>query len=60
MAGAVVDHVLIQLSQTGDEALMVETVFYGQANPKEAIRGHFFLLPDPASLELLLNAVGEQ
>ncbi len=60
MAGAVVDHVLIQLSQNSDQALMVETEFYGQSDPEEAIRGHFFLLPDPASLKLLLEAVGKR
>lgn len=58
MAGAVVDYVLIELSQAGDLALMVETEFHG-ANPEiELIKGHFFLLPDPASLDLILNAVG--
>jgi chemotaxis protein CheC len=57
MAGAVVDYVLIQLSQVGDQALMVETEFYGRSEPEDAIRGHFFLLPDAASLELVLHAV---
>jgi chemotaxis protein CheC len=57
MAGAVVDHVLIQLSQSGEQALMVETEFFGQKEPADAIRGHFFLLPDAVSLDLLLQAV---
>ena len=58
MAGAVVDYVLIQLSQAGDQALMVETEFHGRKST-EAVRGHFFLLPDPASLEVVLDAVGQ-
>jgi len=58
MTGAVVDHVLIELSQEGDRALMVETEFYGDGAEEDAVRGHFFLLPDPGSLQLILNAVG--
>jgi chemotaxis protein CheC len=58
MAGAVVDYVLIELSQAGDLALMVETEFHGTNPELELIKGHFFLLPDPASLDLILNAVG--
>ncbi len=59
MAGAVVDFVLIELSQTGELALMVETEFHGTDPRQETIKGHFFLLPDPASLHLILDAVGE-
>lgn len=58
MAGAVVDHVLIDLSQSGDLAMMVETNFSGEADQELAIKGHFFLLPDPATLNIFLNAVG--
>jgi len=58
MAGAVVDSVLIELSEAGDLALMVETEFHGVASGVEGIKGHFFLLPDPASLDFLLAAVG--
>lgn len=58
MAGAVVDQVLIELSQAGDLALMVETEFHGVAPGAEGIKGHFFLLPDPASLGFILEAIG--
>lgn len=58
MAGAVVDHVLIELSMAGDLALMVETEFQGDSPIQEAIRGHFFLLPDPPSLDIILKAAG--
>jgi len=58
MAGAVVDSVLIELSQAGDLALMVETEFHGVAPGAEAIKGHFFLLPDPDTLGFILDAVG--
>lgn len=58
MAGAVIDYVLIELSQEGDLALMVETEFHGVTAATQGIKGHFFLLPDPASLGLILDAVG--
>lgn len=55
MAGAVIDYVLIELGEVGDLALMVETEFFGE---DEKISGQFFLLPDPASLKIILNAIG--
>ena len=58
MAGAVVDNVLIELSEAGDLALMVETEFHGRGPRAEAVKGHFFLLPDPSSLGLILDVVG--
>jgi len=58
MAGAVVDHVLIDLSQSGDFAMMVETDFGGEPDQALAIKGHFFLLPDPVTLNIFLSSVG--
>ncbi|NIQ10184.1 MAG: chemotaxis protein CheC, partial [Gammaproteobacteria bacterium] len=43
MAGAVVDYVLIDLSKSGDWAMMVETDFSGEIGQELAIKGHFFL-----------------
>ena len=57
MAGAVVDGVLIDLSQGGDMALMVETGFHAAGGAEDSIRGHFFLLPDPRTLEIFLTAL---
>jgi len=58
MAGAVVDHVLIDLGRAGDLALMLETEFYGLGCEPAAIKGHFFVLPDPDSLQTVLHALG--
>lgn len=52
MAGAVLDYVLIELSQEGETALLIETEFISE----NRITGHFFLLPDPDSLRLLLES----
>ncbi|GLI37702.1 chemotaxis protein CheC [Geobacter hydrogenophilus] len=55
MVGAVIDYALIELGEIGDLALMVETDFFGE---EEKINGQFFLLPDPVSLKIILNAIG--
>jgi chemotaxis protein CheC len=60
MAGAVVDYVLIELSQAGDQALMIEAIFSGSSNQSFTIKGHFFLLPDPATLDIFLRTIGVQ
>ena len=53
MAGAIVDYILIELGQESDLTLVVETQFICMDT---TIRGHFFLLPDPNSLKLILEA----
>lgn len=58
MAGAVVDYVLIDLSQSGNLALMVETEFSGAPEREALIKGHFFLMPDPKTLDVFLSLVG--
>lgn len=54
MAGAVVDHIVTQLSLDGDCALLMETEFH-TPHGRPAIGGHLFLLPDAASLGLILR-----
>jgi chemotaxis protein CheC len=53
MAGAIVEYVLIQMGEENDKVLVVEAVFAGA---EKGIQGHFFLLPDPKSLRLILQA----
>ena len=55
MAGAILNVVLIQLGQMGDHALVIETQFNADEGD---IKGHFFLVPDPGSLDTILAAVG--
>ena len=57
MAGAVLDQILGELGETG-RALLVETEFHGEASLPEVIRGHFLILPDPATLEAILAGAG--
>lgn len=58
MAGAVADGVLIDLSKKGDLALVMEADFLDRSDVSSALGGHFFLLPDPESLKIILDALG--
>jgi chemotaxis protein CheC len=54
MAGAILNTVLLDLGLMGDYALLIETQF---SLTHRKINGHFFLIPDPDSLELVLNTL---
>jgi len=56
MAGAIVDYILIELSCKSQFALLVESEF---SEPEAKVTGHFFLIPDPEGLELILHAIGK-
>lgn len=58
MAGAIVDSVLIDLAEKDDLALMMEAEFHDRSGAQSALGGHFFLLPDPESLNIVLDALG--
>ncbi|WP_134700396.1 chemotaxis protein CheC [Ammoniphilus sp. YIM 78166] len=55
MAGAVLSYGLIELGQSSDYALAIDTVFF---EGSEAVQGHFFLLPDPAYLGKIFSSLG--
>jgi hypothetical protein len=38
--------------------MMIETDFSGEHNREALIKGHFFLIPDPATLEIFVSLVG--
>lgn len=57
MAGAILSIILIQLGQVGDYALVIETEFSADTE-NDDVRGHFFLIPDPGSLSIILDAIG--
>jgi chemotaxis protein CheC len=56
MAGAIVDYILIDLSCKSQFALLVESEFQ---EPEAKVTGHFFLIPDPDGLQLILKAIGK-
>ncbi len=53
MAEAMIDYILIELSHTSKYALLIKSEFK-EATTK--VIGHFFLIPNPTGLELLLKA----
>jgi chemotaxis protein CheC len=55
MAGAILSYGLIELGRAGDFALTIDTAFF---EGNEQVKGHFFLIPDPDSLEILFRSLG--
>lgn len=55
MLGAAIDAALVDIGRSGDKALMVETEMFIQ---NEELKGSFFLMPDPASIDILLSILG--
>ncbi|HBE80487.1 MAG TPA: CheY-P-specific phosphatase CheC [Firmicutes bacterium] len=55
MVGAIMNTALTDLGMIGDYALLIETQF---SLVEREINGHFFLVPDPGSLEIILGALG--
>lgn len=55
MAGAILGTVLLEMGTVSDYALVIETSFITKDQDS---RGHFFLLPDLGTLDVLLNAIG--
>lgn len=55
MAGAILDAVLAIFGAVADHVLVLETEF---TKDQEDIVGHFFLLPEPGSLDIILSSLG--
>ncbi len=55
MAGAILGEVLQQIGNVSDYALVIENIFIEQ---EKEITGHFFFLPEPETLEVLMKALG--
>ncbi len=55
MAGALVDYVLIELAAVTEYALLIDSEFRDEG---KSVKGHFFLLPNPGSLEVILKTIG--
>lgn len=54
MMGAIVDFILIELAENAEHALIMKIEF---EDIPRTISGHFFILPNPGSLEMLLNSI---
>ncbi len=54
MMGAIVDFILIELAENAEQALIMKIEF---EDVPRTISGHFFIIPNPGSLEMLLNSI---
>ncbi len=55
MAGAIIDAILAQFGEVADYVLALETDFRKEDMD---VVGHFFMLPEPGSLDTILTALG--
>lgn len=55
MAGAIIDFILVEISQSDDCVLVIETQFDIM---EHVIRGHLILFPDLGSLDIILGRLG--
>lgn len=59
MFGAIISIGLIELSQVSDTVIVIDTAIFEEDNQDdEAVRGNFFLLPNPESFEAIFKALG--
>jgi len=54
MLGAIVDFILIELAENAEQALIMKIEF---EDIPRTIAGHFFIIPNPGSLEMLLDSI---
>jgi chemotaxis protein CheC len=55
MAGAIIDFILVEISQSEDYVLVIETEFDIM---EHVIKGHLILFPDLGSLDIILGRLG--
>ncbi|MGM0844620.1 MAG: chemotaxis protein CheC [Bacillota bacterium] len=59
MAGAIISFGLMEVSQKSDTAIVIDTALKEDEIPEsESVKGHFFLLPDPASFHAIFKSLG--
>lgn len=58
MAGAILSYGLMEISRSGDYALVIDTQIEPGQEIASQIQGHFFLLPDPESFSVLFKSLG--
>lgn len=59
MVGALLGYGLLEFSQLGDYAIIIDTdLTEFDSKDEEDVNGHFFLLPDPESFDTLFTTLG--
>lgn len=59
MVGALLGYGLLEFSQVGDYAIIIDTdLTESDSKEEKDVNGHFFLLPDPESFDTLFSTLG--
>jgi chemotaxis protein CheC len=59
MAGAIISFGLLEVSQSSDKAIVIDTALKeDEMAETESVKGHFFLLPDPESFDTIFKSLG--
>ncbi|SFA73758.1 MULTISPECIES: chemotaxis protein CheC [unclassified Bacillus (in: firmicutes)] len=60
MFGAIISFGLIEYSQISDYAILIDTALNegNDTSENESVKGHFFLLPDPDSFQIIFESLG--
>lgn len=58
MVGAIIGTGLLEISQVSDYAIVIDTALNDELQNTDAVSGHFFLLPDPESFQIIFKALG--
>ncbi|MEK3855092.1 chemotaxis protein CheC [Cytobacillus sp. FSL H8-0458] len=58
MVGAIIGTGLLEISQVSDYAIVIDTALKDELQNTAAVNGHFFLLPDPESFQIIFKALG--
>jgi chemotaxis protein CheC len=59
MVGAIISYGLIEQSQVSDCVIVIDTALNDEdTHVSQSVRGHFFLLPDPDSFQILFTTLG--
>ncbi|GLB59326.1 chemotaxis protein CheC [Cytobacillus sp. NCCP-133] len=60
MAGAIIGTGLLEVSQASDFAIVIDTALNEEGQSGDSVNGHFFLLPDPDSFQIIFKSLGVQ
>ena len=59
MVGAIISFGLVEVSHYSDYVIVIDTsINEEEVMNEESVKGHFFLLPDPDSFEIIFQALG--
>lgn len=57
MLGAIMSYGFIELSQVSDYVIVIDTAL-NESGEENGVDGHFFLLPDPESFDIIFHSLG--